>query len=70
MTMGTNRMVLGHEHWGGGEADGRRAEWEMADAEEENAMREARDVMMTEAEFTTTTVTESATESGALATQD
>jgi len=63
---GTNRVVLGHRPRGGGAADGGREE--KADAEGEEAMGEARDVMMTEPEIATTTATE--TEAGALATND
>jgi hypothetical protein len=68
----TNRVVLGHRPRGGGAADGGRAEGEreMADAEEEEATGEARDVKMTEAEIATTTATETETEAGALATHD
>ena len=63
---GTNRVVLGHRPRGGGAADGGRED--IADAEEEEAMEEERDVMMTETEIATTTATES--EAGALATND
>jgi hypothetical protein len=42
----------------------------VADAEEEDATGEARDVMMTEAEIATTTATETETEVGALPTND
>jgi len=67
---GTNRVVLGHRPRGGGAADGGRAEEEMADAEEEEATGEARNVMMTEAQIASMTATETETEAGALATND
>jgi len=63
---GTNREVLGYQPRGGGAADGGKEE--KADAEEEEATGEARDVTMTEAEIVTTTATE--TEAGTLATND
>jgi hypothetical protein len=63
---GTNRVVLGSRPRGGGAADC--GTEEKADAEEEEATGEARDVMMTEAEIATTTATK--TETGALATND
>jgi hypothetical protein len=63
---GTNRVVLGHRLRGAGAADGGREE--KTDAEEEEATGQAREVMMTEAEIATTTVTE--TEAGSLATND
>jgi hypothetical protein len=47
-----------------------RAVREMADAEEEEATGEARDVVMTEAKIATTTTIETETEVGAQATND
>jgi hypothetical protein len=67
---GTNRVVLGHRRRGGAAADGRRAEGEMAEVEEEGAPGEARNVLMTEAVIVTTTPTVSEVEAGALATND
>ena len=64
MAMGTNRVALVHRPRGGGAADGGREE--KADGDQEESMREARDVMMSEARIATTTATE--TEAGALAT--
>jgi len=63
MATGMNRVVLGYHPRGGGATD--RGQEEKADAEEEEATGEARDVMITEAEIATTTATE--TEEGALA---
>jgi hypothetical protein len=65
---GPKRVVLCHRPRGGGAADGGRAEGDVADAEEEEATGEARDIIMTKAEIATTPVTETETEAGALAT--
>jgi len=48
--------------------DGESKQEEIADAEEEEAMGEARDVLMTETEIATATATE--TEAGTLTTND
>jgi hypothetical protein len=69
-----NRVVLGPRPWGGAAADGGSEEEEIADVQGEEAMGEARDVVMTETETASmaATATETAfeTEAGALATND
>jgi len=67
---GTNSMLDGHRPRGGEAADGGRAEGEMADAVEDEATGEARDVMITKAVIMTRTATETETKGGALATND
>jgi hypothetical protein len=64
---GTNQAVLGHRPIGRGSEDGRTEEEETADPEEEEEMGDACDVTMTEAEFATTTMPETETDSEAAA---
>jgi len=70
MAMGTNRVVLGRKPRRGAAVEGGSEEEAMADMQEEEAVGEARDIVMTEIETATTATTETETEAGSLVTND
>jgi len=67
---GTNRVALGRRPRGRTAAEGGTEEDDMAAVQEEEAAREARDVVMTETETVSTAATETETEPEALVTND